>query len=77
MTSKVDRLVSMVNQISLNLASNGTEDEVSILVAEHLQKFWSPPMKAVITEHNPVDTELSAISVKAVSRLVMDDTSGN
>ena len=38
---KIDRLVKMVNQISLNMRSNGEEGFVAVQVSEHLEKFWS------------------------------------
>jgi formate dehydrogenase subunit delta len=71
--SKLDRLVSMINQISLNLASNGSEDQVSVLVAEHLNKFWSPPMKRLILSQDLNSLGLSPISVKAISHLRSND----
>jgi formate dehydrogenase subunit delta len=71
--SKLDRLVSMINQISLNLASNGSEDQVSVLVAEHLNKFWSPPMKRLILSQDLNSLGLSPISVKAISHLSSND----
>ena len=48
--SKLDRLVKMVNQIALNMSANGTDKMVADQVAQHLEKFWSPPMKNLITE---------------------------
>ena len=55
--SKIERLVSMVNQIALNMSANGDDQMVADQVAQHLEKFWSPPMKNLITEQ-PVDTDL-------------------
>ena len=37
-TSKIDRLVKMINQISLNMSSNGSEEQVSVEVSEHLSQ---------------------------------------
>ena len=48
--SKLDRLVKMVNQIALNMSANGADKMVADQVAQHLEKFWSPPMKNLITE---------------------------
>ena len=55
--SKIERLVSMVNQIALNMSANGDDQMVADQVAQHLEKFWSPPMKILITEQ-PVGTDL-------------------
>ena len=65
--SKIDRLVKMINQISLNMSSNGPEDFVAAQVSEHLEKFWSPPMKNLISDSvNDDSVGLTSISQKAV-----------
>jgi formate dehydrogenase subunit delta len=68
--SKIERLVSMVNQIALNMSANGNDQMVADQVAQHLEKFWSPPMKNLITEQ-PVDTNigLTPIAQLAVQNL--------
>jgi hypothetical protein len=69
-TSKIDRLVKMVNQISLNMSSNGSEEQVSMQVSEHLTKFWSLPMKSLISDYaDDEDIGLTSISRKAVTHL--------
>ena len=50
--SKLQRLVSQVNQIALNMRANGSEEMVADQVAQHLEKFWAPPMKDLITEQS-------------------------
>jgi len=65
--NKVDRLVKMINQISLNMRSNGSEDLVVAQISEHLEKFWSPAMKDLISEQEGNnDIGLTAISQKAI-----------
>jgi formate dehydrogenase subunit delta len=67
---KIDRLVKMVNQISLNMRSNGEEDFVAMQVSEHLEKFWSPPMKNLISEQiDKEDLGLTSISYSAIKKL--------
>lgn len=66
---KIDRLVKMINQISLNMRSNGSEDLVVSQVSEHLEKFWSPAMKNLISEQEDNNVGLTPISQKAVIRL--------
>jgi len=69
-TVKIDRLVKMVNQISLNMSSNGPADQVATQVSDHLEKFWSPPMKNLISEQVVDDNVgLTPISLKAVIKL--------
>ncbi|MDA8935593.1 formate dehydrogenase subunit delta [Porticoccaceae bacterium] len=69
--SKIERLVSMVNQIALNMSANGSDKMVADQVAQHLEKFWSPAMKNLITEQ-PADTDigLTAIGQLAVQQLL-------
>ena len=45
----VERLVYMVNQIAANLA---TDDHPVAAIANHIDLFWDPRMKALIREHN-------------------------
>ena len=68
--SKLQRLVSQVNQIALNMSANGSEEMVADQVAQHLEKFWAPPMKDLITDQ-PTDTNmgLSPIAQTAIQNL--------
>tara|TARA_B110000046_G_scaffold176793_1_gene202855 strand:- start:519 stop:785 length:267 start_codon:yes stop_codon:yes gene_type:complete len=66
--SKLDRLVKMVNQIALNMSANGSDKMVADQVAQHLEKFWSPPMKNLITEQDS-GTGLTPIAQLAVQNL--------
>ncbi|MDG1165226.1 MAG: formate dehydrogenase subunit delta, partial [Porticoccaceae bacterium] len=70
--SKIERLVSMVNQIALNMSANGSDKMVADQVAQHLEKFWSPPMKNLITEQ-PADADigLTPIGQLAVQNLLV------
>ena len=69
--SKLDRLVKMVNQIALNMSANGSEEMVADQVAQHLEKFWAPPMKDLITEQSiETDIGLTPIAQVAVQRLL-------
>ena len=67
--NKVDRLVKMINQISLNMRSNGCEDLYVSHISEHLEKFWSPAMKDLISEQEDNNVGLTPISQKAVIQL--------
>ena len=70
--SKIERLVSMINQIALNMSANGTDEVVADQVAQHLEKFWSPPMKNLITEQaSGADIGLSPIAKFAVQNLLV------
>mgnify|MGYP001560301526 CR=1 FL=1 len=68
--SKIERLVSMINQIALNMSANGTDEMVADQVAQHLEKFWSPPMKNLITEQpSNDDFGLTPIAQMAIQNL--------
>ena len=68
--SKLQRLVSQVNQIALNMSANGTDKMVADQVAQHLEKFWAPPMKDLITKQLvEADLGLSTIAMTAIQNL--------
>ena len=68
--SKLQRLVSQVNQIALNMSANGSDEMVADQVAQHLEKFWAPPMKDFITQRlAEADLGLSPIAKTAIQNL--------
>jgi formate dehydrogenase subunit delta len=70
--SKLERLVKMINQIALNMSANGTDAVVADQVAHHLEKFWSPPMKQLITESfSDADIGLTPLAHLAVQDLLV------
>jgi formate dehydrogenase subunit delta len=50
MSSSVDRLVYMANQIGNFFRSQG-QDKAVPGIAEHIKKFWDPRMKTAIFAH--------------------------
>ena len=64
MTSTVDNLIRMANQIAANLQH---EDDVPSAVAEHIRLFWDPRMKALIFGHG--DAGLSPDAAAAIALL--------
>ena len=68
--SKSQKLIKMVNQIALNMAANGSDEMVADQVAQHLEKFWSPPMKRLIAEQLSVaDSSLTPVAKMAIANL--------
>ncbi|MBQ0798569.1 MAG: formate dehydrogenase subunit delta [Porticoccaceae bacterium] len=45
-----DHLVKMANQIAINIPASSPEAKAKN-TANHIDKFWSPSMKAQIKEH--------------------------
>jgi formate dehydrogenase subunit delta len=69
--SKIERLANMINQIALNMSANGDDQMVADQVAQHLEKFWSPPMKNLITEQpSNADLGLTPIAQMAIQSLL-------
>jgi formate dehydrogenase subunit delta len=62
--STTDKLVLMVNQIATNLA---TEDDPVAATLEHIQLFWDPRMKSLITK--PDISGLSPVGEEVIIRL--------
>jgi formate dehydrogenase subunit delta len=50
MSGSADRLVTMANQIGLFFARQ-READPAVAIADHLEKFWDPRMRAAIVEH--------------------------
>lgn len=66
----VEKLVRMVNQIAANFDYGSNRDKAADSVADHLRRFWSPPMRAQIIEHaRRGGTGLSEVAALAVDRL--------
>jgi formate dehydrogenase subunit delta len=69
--SKIERLANMINQIALNMSANGDDQMVADQVAQHLEKFWSPPMKNLITKQpSDADLGLTPIAQMAIQNLL-------
>lgn len=47
----IERLVSMVNQISLFFESQPVRDEAVAGVLDHVKRFWDPRMRDAIVRH--------------------------
>ncbi len=68
-SKQIDQLVKMANQIALNMAAWGSEEEVAKKTAEHLQRFWTPAMRQRLQEYSQVrGQDLSRPVAMAVSR---------
>ena len=68
--ANIERLVKMANQIALNMAANGTEEEVAEQIAQHLGKFWPPSMKHSVSDHlEAVQEKLSSLAYKGLLKL--------
>jgi formate dehydrogenase subunit delta len=66
----VDKLVKMANQIAANSDYGPDKDKTAAVVADHLQRFWTPDMRAAIvagTSRKLLD--LSPVAARAVELL--------
>ena len=50
MSASADKLVMMANQIGLFFARQ-READPAVAIADHLEKFWDPRMRAAIIAH--------------------------
>jgi formate dehydrogenase subunit delta len=64
MSSTLDNLVRMANQIATNLKH---EPDPAAAMAEHIQLFWDPRMKKMIFAHD--GTGLSPDAAKAITAI--------
>lgn len=68
MTVGADKLIRMAEQIAANISISDDDDVVAERVAEHLQKFWDPHMRAAILEY----AEAHPASIKPQLRRALD-----
>ena len=64
MSSTLDNIVRMANQIAANLTH---EPDPTGAMAEHIRLFWDPRMKRMIFDHD--GTGLSPDAAKAIAAL--------
>ncbi len=67
MTVSVDKLVKMAEAITANMSYTDDQEVVASKVADHLERFWDPRMKAAISNYaadkNSNLTELLRLAV--------------
>lgn len=52
MTVKVDKLVSMAEQIRANMAYTDDSQIVATRIADHISRFWDPRMLEAIRQYH-------------------------
>ncbi|MCZ6832015.1 MAG: formate dehydrogenase subunit delta [Gammaproteobacteria bacterium] len=57
MTVKIEKLLKMAEQITANMAFTGDQEVVAAKVADHLNRFWDPRMKAAIKAYGEQSPE--------------------
>ena len=68
--SKLDNLIRMANQIRANMDQAHNDELTAGVVADHLTRFWSRPMKNMIIEYNDTDGErLDPVTKTAIAQL--------
>ena len=48
---QIDHLVKMANQIALNTGAHADPEDSARRTAEHIRKFWTPAMRAQLTDY--------------------------
>ena len=70
MTVKIEKLLKMAEQITANMAFTDDQAVVSAKVADHLNRFWDPRMKAALKEYTEENAaQLSPALQGAVAQL--------
>lgn len=68
--SKLDNLIRMANQIRANMDQAHNDELTAEVVADHLTRFWSRPMKDMIIDYNNNDGErLDPVTRAAIAQL--------
>ena len=70
MSSELNHLVSMANQISLNAGIGASEDDAVARVADHIGRFWARPMRESIAgELDNIRDQLTPVAAKALEQI--------
>ena len=70
-TDQLQQLIKMANQIAVNQPAELLGQEVAVAaVAEHIQKFWAPPMREKIRSYLQDNGQaLNAVAKLAIARI--------
>ena len=63
------RLLKMLNQISINLSSHRSVEDAAELVKSHIIKFWSKRMRTEIASVPQKGIEVNEVSRRAIEEL--------
>ena len=69
--TELDHLIKMINQIADNIAIGETADTVAPKVADHVKRFWAPPMKEKIIHYMQCDGQRLQPAAKIAVSLLM------
>jgi formate dehydrogenase subunit delta len=66
----IEKLVRMANQIAANFDYGPDKEKVAAAAADHLRRFWTPSMRALIIEgHQKKLLDLTPMAARAVEKL--------
>lgn len=72
MTVKIEKLLKMAEQITANMNYVDDQPLVSARIADHLNRFWDPRMKAAIVGYAAMaDSQISAPLRLAIGQLTV------
>ena len=66
MSEQEQHTIRMINQIAANFAWAGDE-EASVRVLDHITRFWSPAMRAIVRRYAEADGAQLAPAAKAAA----------
>lgn len=66
---EIDRLVKMANQIADNFSFH---EDVAERIADHLKRFWAPPMRRQLVEYHAAEGDGLKPDVQRALRRLTD-----
>ncbi len=72
MTVRSDKLLHMAEQITANMAYTDDQSVVAAKVADHLNRFWDPRMKAALRELHSEGSEQMSPALEEAIGLIHD-----
>ena len=72
---RIERLITMANEIAAFFAGAETESEAPKAAAYHLERFWTPAMRRELIAYLRRDgSQLSPVAAQAATRLAEEAT---
>ena len=72
MSVQADKLVRMAEQISANVAVADDSERVGERLAQHMQRFWDPRMRAEFLSHARAEPGALSAPLRAAARCLQE-----
>ena len=68
MSVGADKLIRMAEQISANISVDDDSERIGAQLAQHMQRFWDPRMRAEFMSHAQADSQALSPPLRAAAK---------